>query len=285
MAANLLKTRRRIGAIRATRKITNAMELVATVKLRKFREAFGFATSEYDETAEFLRLVVAYLPKDTKYPDYFHKREGKRLFIAVNSNLGLCGSYNNEMYRLVEKLVDPAKDVLMPIGRRGERHYRNAGYQLDESLVMVGEKSSILDIRSIAHRLCDDFLAGRYAEIVLIATRYVNPLKFSPRAITLLPLAKADFSERKEIYPPIMDLPPAELFQDAVPLFVASLFFRYVSEAEVSESASRRNAMENATDNADDLIDSLTIVYNKARQAAVTREIADMTSAMRISKG
>lgn len=282
MAADLHKIKRRIGSIRSTRKITNAMQLVASVKLRRFKDACFNLSKKEAEMKEIMRLLLAHLPTKTVLPYVFlDNKEGQDLYIVINSDLGLCGNYNNEIYKLLDETVKDQKDVLIiPIGSKGARHLIRSDLPHDDAYVTLGAHCSNKDIRRFTAYLLKGYEEKKFRSVSIIATAYINPIRFKARLTKILPLSKAELCIVREKYPPLYDTAPEELLSKVIPACLMTYLQKTLFEAELAEFASRRNAMETATDNADDLIESLTLAYNKARQAAITREIADMTGAL-----
>lgn len=282
MAEDLHKIKRRLGSIRATRKITNAMELVATVKLRKYRANLLASQNYAYELKEILSQLVN-ASNNKKYKDVFNdyifeNDKEKELVIVVTSDLGLCASYNADIFKFVEKNIKKEDAVLMPIGKKGEKYFKSEGYQLDGSLVNFGNQLFYRDLSDLGEYLLKIFKNKEYRKITLIATKYVNSISFKPRMINLLPLDLTVLNKKLDKESPITDQNVDILLKDLLPKYLTGLIYNAFVEAFVSEEASRRNAMENATDNADDLISELTLSYNKARQDAITREITEVVS-------
>ncbi len=274
MAQNLNKTKRRINSVNSTKKITKAMELVATVKLKRYK---NIMLSNEFYSNEIVSLIDALFSKSNNDAQIYlsEKNAPKILYIVINSNLGLCASYNNDIYHFVGNTVDKNSSIIMPIGIKGDAYYKRNGYEVNDSFVKINEKISYNDIVHLGNYIHQQFIDGKYKAIKLIYTHYVNSIKFIPELFDIFPLGKSE--SNKDIgYPPIFDPNIKTLIEALVPIYVTSLLYQKIVESQVSEQASRRSAMENANDNADELINELTIEFNKARQSAITQEIIEV---------
>ena len=276
MAQALNKTKRRIASVKSTKKITEAMELVATVKLKKFKnkmEANQFYVREIEGIISHLFEVLS---DDENL--YIKPGKGdKNLVVVINSNLGLCASYNSNVFNFVQNNLDKQNDVLMTIGIKGELNYEREGFEINKDYSSLNEKLEYEDVVKLGRFLHFEFLKGKYKTIKLLYTKYINSLRFEPTLVTLFPLKDED-NPTIIGYEPIYDPNLKTLIDELVPIWLTSSLYQKLIESTVSEQASRRTAMENANDNADELIDKLTIEFNKARQAAITQEILEVVA-------
>ena len=276
MAQALNKTKRRIASVKSTKKITEAMELVATVKLKKFRnkmEANQFYVREIENIISHLFGVL----NDEDNPYLKYGKGEKNLVVVINSNLGLCASYNSNVFNYVKNNLNKDEDILLTIGIKGETNYEKEGFDTIKDHSSLNEKLEYFDVVKLGRLLHSDFLLGKFKSIKLLYTKYINSLRFEPTLITLFPIKEQD----KVVnfgYEPIYDPNVKTLIDELVPIWLTSSLYQKLIESTVSEQASRRTAMENANDNADELIDKLTIEFNKARQAAITQEITEVVA-------
>ena len=276
MAQALNKTKRRIASVKSTKKITEAMELVATVKLKKFKnkmEANQFYVREIEDIISHLFGVL----QSDENPYLKDGKGDKNLVVVINSNLGLCASYNSNIYNFVLQNLDKAKDTILTIGIKGELNYERESFQLDKSYSFVNEKLDYSDIVKLGRFLHSEFISGKYKSVKLVYTKYINSLRFEPTLVNLFPIVEEGKAPSVG-YEPIYDPDIKTLIEELVPIWLTSSLYQKLIESTVSEQASRRTAMENANDNADELIDKLTIDFNKARQAAITQEILEVVS-------
>ena len=276
MAQSLHKTKRRIASVNSTKKITKAMELVATVKLKRFKNVM----LENEAYAKELVAIIHHLFEHVDVEDnpYLTKSKSELdLYIVISSNLGLCASYNNNIFNFVKENVKKDNTILVPIGFKGQNFLKKEGYKLLEDYVSINEHLEFEDIKKLGEFITKEFIHGKFRSIKLIYTHYVNSLKFVPEEISIFPIGKVEGEEKKG-YEPILDPNAKTLIDELVPIYVSSTLYHKIIESQVSEQASRRTAMENANDNADEIIDKLTLEYNKARQAAITQEINEVVS-------
>ena len=274
MAQALNKTKRRIASVKSTKKITEAMELVATVKLKKFKnkmESNQFYVREIESIISHLFAV-----HDSDDNPYLKEGKGdKNLVVVINSNLGLCASYNSNIYNFVKQNLNKENDVLLTIGLKGEINYAKEGFTLDKEYSAINEKLEYSDVIKLGRFLHSEFMSGKYKSVKLVYTKYINSLRFEPTLVNLFPIVEEN-KETSVGYEPIYDPDVKTLIEELVPIWLTSSLYQKLIESTVSEQASRRTAMENANDNADELIDKLTIEFNKARQAAITQEITEV---------
>ena len=276
MAQSLHKTKRRIVSVNSTKKITKAMELVATVKLKRFKNVM----LENEAYANELVNIIHHLFERIEVEDNPYLVESKSdvdLYIVISSNLGLCASYNNNIFYYVNEHVNTKNTVVIPIGYKGQNFLRKGGYSLDEEYVGINERLDYAEIRKLGEYVTREFVNGKYRSIKLIYTHYVNSLKFVPEEMDIFPIKKPEGNANIG-YEPIFDPDAKTLVDELIPIYVVSTLYHKIIESQVSEQASRRTAMENANDNADEIIDKLTLEYNKARQTAITQEITEIVS-------
>ena len=277
MAQSLHKTKRRIASVNSTKKITKAMELVATVKLKKFKNVMEQNQFYANEIETLISHLFVELDNKEEIP-YVHENEGKKdLILVINSNLGLCASYNSNVFSFVEKNIDKSSSILMPIGMKGDLNYSKEGFEIISDYVSLNEKLNYEKTLKLGRLLHKEFLDKKYRSIKIVYTKYINSLKFEPNLLTLFPInSKQD--KKVSGYAPIFDPNIKTLIEELIPIYLVSTLYQKLIESQVSEQASRRTAMENANDNADELINKLTIEFNKARQAAITQEITEVVA-------
>ena len=274
MAGNLNKTKHRIASINSTKKITKAMELVSTVKLKKFKNVMLKNELYSNELKSLTCTLFSRLDDEENKYTKLNDAE-KDLLIVVSSNLGLCAGYNNDIYHYVEQNFDKNEVVIIPIGMKGDSYFKKAGFALNKEFVLLNEKINYLDITSLGKTVLSYFENKKYRSIKLVYTKYVNSIKFVPNTLSLFPLEIENVND-STLIEPLYDPDLKTLIDNLVPLYVNINLYQKIVESQVCEQASRRNAMENATDNADELISTLTLEYNKARQAQITQEISEV---------
>ena len=274
MAGNLNKTKHRIASINSTKKITKAMELVSTVKLKKFKNVMLKNELYSNELKSLTCTLFSRLNDEENKYTKLNDAE-KDLLIVVSSNLGLCAGYNNDIYHYVEQNFDKNEVVIIPIGMKGDSYFKKNGFALNEEFVLLNEKINYLDITRLGKTVLSYFENKKYRSIKLVYTKYVNSIKFVPNTLSLFPLEIENVND-STLIEPLYDPDLKTLIDNLVPLYVNINLYQKIVESQVCEQASRRHAMENATDNADELISTLTLEYNKARQAQITQEISEV---------
>ena len=282
MALGLNKTKRRIASVRSTQKITKAMGMVATVKLKRFKDAH-FASEEYFASLkEAMGRCFAFLNKKDQTPYLEEKREAKGdLVIFLTSDLGLCAAYNSNLFRFLDQTIDKERDSVIPLGAKGLSHLlHEGGYCLEEAGAYgLSLNFTPREIEASAKKLQEAFLVGKYRRIKVIYTHYVNSLSFLPQEYTLLPV-KLEYAKKsdEEWCPPLFEPSAKEQGELLMGQYLSSALSCLINESQLSEQASRRNAMDSANDNADELLQQLSVEYNKARQSSITQEITEVVA-------
>lgn len=272
--------RTKIASIKNIRKITSAMELVAASKMRNAQRRMA-ASRPY---AEKIRAVIGHLAKG--HPEYRHRylnvRDVKRVgVIVVTSDRGLCGSLNTNLFRKLTLQLKAWQHAGVSvkfclIGRKAESFFRRAGANILARANQLGDKPKIEDLIGVVKIMLDAFVAEELDAIYVAHNRFINTMTQKAEVEQLLPLVP-DPSDRLDHYWDYIYEPNAkELLQLLLRRYVESQVYQSIAENMACEQAARMVAMKSATDNACELIDSLRLVYNKARQAAITQEIAEI---------
>ena len=279
MAQEVTRIKKRIKSVTGSYKITSAMKLVSTVKLKKWKNKM-LATKEYAlRIDEIAKSVFSYIEESNNPYFQVNNKADKNLYIVLSSSLGLCGAYNNNIFRLADSNIKENDDAII-LGNKAIVHYKDGKFNKIENFK---EYSSIKDeyiIKNIVNYLSNEYLKGTYKEIHLIYTAYKNSLVFHPCDYLILPMKKED---TKQVgYPPIMEPNQDAVINALVPIYLKNSVYAKFLESEVCEQAARSNAMENATKNAEELLENLKIEFNKARQGAITQEITEIVGASNI---
>ena len=286
--SSLAKTKRRINSIKGTEKITKAMELVATVKTKRFSVMHekGF---EYSQ--EFLSLFsqVFAFDKSKEVSHYAKLNEGDLpiLYLVISSNMGLCGAYNNNVFKFAETNMN-SNDIVAPIGSKAfNRYSRDAKFEgrVIDDFVGISTDSKMEEIHALTSKIKEDFNNKKYKAIRIIYTRYINTITFEPTVFQILPvqIPRIKWTD-EEFAPPLFDEEPRKMIHTLMPSYLTGTIHEIILNSNLSEQASRRTAMDNANDNADELLGKLTIEYNKARQTSITQQITEVASGANASK-
>lgn len=280
MPESLIETRRRIQTIQSTEKITKAMKLVASVKFQKFKRQFEQSLNYANEMEKTMYTTIQSIDLSKKdYSQYLTSFDSKRnLYVLVTSTLGLCGSYNYNLFRTLDPLLQP-EDEIVVIGQKGYIHYHDSQHKVYDEYVNLLENFTYDNVRALRHFLFRLYRSEKYHSLKLVYTKYRNSMSFVPTLKELAPLPLDEIQERLKsdyTFPPIFEPNPIEVADLILPHYADSQLYIKIMESQLSEHASRRNAMETATDNADEILSSLKIEYNKARQNAITQEITEV---------
>lgn len=281
MGAGKLAIKARIRSVESTQKITRAMQLVASSKLKRQRRYM----EENREYAYYLKETVQMILstiEETKHP-YLVRREGTTCTIVFTSDMGLCGGYNANVFRMLENCHD---DVIIVVGSRGVAWIRNKAFHVIEQRQNLPD-ACYSELCEIADRVLAMYRDGEIARIRLLYTRFMNAVTFTPTLTTLLPVEKQVQQRAQHEAKAQTEFEPQgdQILYTLVPLYVRSILYSYFLETKTSEQANRRMAMESATDNADELKESLELAFNQARQAAITQEITEIVGGVNALEG
>jgi F-type H+-transporting ATPase subunit gamma len=272
--------RRRIGAVRNIKQITRAMQFVAASKLKRAQDS-TLAARPYSEKLDEVLADLASVLDEDDHPLLAERDEGgKRLIVLVTTDRGLAGPLNTNTIRYAAREITehPGDLSVVTVGRKGRDAMRRAGVPLEAHFAGFGDRPTFADVLPLARLITDDFMAGTYARVDIIYSRFVSTLVQRPEMFQLLPVRASEDTEgipgRQFIFEP----GAATVLEQLVPRYVATRLFQAVLEAKASEESSRMVAMKNATENAEDLIEDLTLSYNKVRQANITREMIEIAS-------
>lgn len=278
MSLGLQATKRRISSVNNTKKITNAMKLVATSKLRIWKNKLG-GTSVYASTLHHLMgvlsLCVGKENLKSVYP--YDETVDSTLYIIITSSLGLCGGYNYGVYKLAQKQIDKSKDKVIVIGTKGYSYFNKNKYNVDDKFVNLLNDYDLQKVRELRNYVMSLLDNRKVSKVRIIYTSFINSITFIPKCEDVFPLTNIDGEEPTQKEKDMLIEPNPEIvLKNIIPLYIESLINGRIIESSVSEQASRSNAMDSATDNAKDILSKLQIQYNKARQQAITQEITEI---------
>lgn len=302
--------RRRIQGIKNVSQITKAMETVAASRMRRAQQAV-LATRPYaSKMLEIIRNLAERIGSDAETSPLLEQRPIKNIgVVMVTADKGLAGSLNSNLIRRTTRFMIDEATVpvsLVAVGKKGRDYMIRYGRNVVAEFTGLGVKPTLADVTGIARAVMDEYIAGRVDAVYLIYTDFINTLSQKPVVLKLLPIeaynpesvvndpiisrtatpdsATADpgkVSATDYIYEP----DPGTVLRALLPRFVEVLIYQAVLENVASEQSAKLVAMRNATENAKDLIQDLTLTYNKARQASITKELSEITSATNALKG
>lgn len=270
--------KRKIKSVNNTKQITKAMELVSTAKLRRAKDKVE-TTKPYFETV--MNTVKEIVQSETSLRhDYLEMREvNKSLYIVITADRGLCGGYNiNALKKAAGDIEDASKAKFITIGKKAMNFFRKEEADIVKEYLYISEKPAYSDAQEIAGLALKMFESGEVDEIKLIYTRLVSTISQVPEILKLLPAdVEGEAPELTEDAEFTTYEPSAEVVLNyLIPKYLESTIYGALIDSAASEQAARRVAMENASNNAEDMISSLTLTYNQARQAAITQEISEI---------
>ena len=266
--ASMKDIKSRIKSVESTRQITKAMELVASSKLRKARERADLSRPFFTELYGALRTIAASNTDFTS--DYLVQRPVKKSgYVLIAGDRGLAGGYNNNIFRLVAQYPDVR---VIGIGKRAADRYSDGeGY-------LSAEDFSLDDCIALAKRLRQEFLEGKFQELDIVCTHYQNMLTQTAEIRQLLPLVRPEDDEEKAGVGTLFEPDSLTVLNAAVEEYLSGMIYGCVRESYACEVASRRTAMDSASKNAQEMIDNLSLEYNRARQGAITQEITEIVA-------
>ena len=266
----------RIRSIQSTMQITKAMQLVASSKLRKAKARAEQARPYFNELYKTMCEIAS---ANTDFSTiYTVKREVKhRLFIVVAGDRGLAGGYNSNVLKMAvaAHANDAEKPKIIAIGKKAGEFFAKRDYDIVASYANIAEDIKPNTAQDIANLAIDMFANGEVDEVVVFYTMFVSSMSQEPHSMSVLPMETVELEDYGVMN---YDPSPEAVFNRIVPRFTASLIQCAVVESYASEQGARRTAMENATDNADAMTESLSLLYNRARQSSITTEIIDIVS-------
>lgn len=278
MAASSMKDiKLRIKSVESTMQITKAMELVASSKLRRAKER-AESTRPYFTTLHQTLEDIALTNTDLSSPFVREGDVGKACYVVIAGDRGLAGGYNNNLFKAVWERMEGQDVCVLPIGKKAVEYCARRGVEsLCDDYASV-EDISLGDCFSIARLLCERFRQGAFDTLCVGYTRFVSMLTQQPDVVKLLPIHHEQ--EKREKARSLIEYEPtaATVYNAIVPEYVGGLLWGAVAESLASELGARRTAMDAASKNAGEMIEDLSLKYNRARQGAITQEITEIVA-------
>ncbi len=282
---SLRDIKRRISSVQSTRQITRTMEMVATAKIKKAQERIESARPYALSMMEVLGNVARYVQGAT-HPLLEEHPERKRVaIITLTSDRGLCGAFNANILRLTEGLVRDAEQQgaeaeIIAVGKKALSYLKYRGVQPVAEYRDISDKPTFAHARSIAAHVIPAYAEGRIDAAYVVFNRFKNVAEQKAEVHQLLPIERRVVEEEEDVLGPkpeyLFEPSPAAVLEKLLPMYVETLIYRALLESAASEQGARRVAMKSATDNAGEIITTLTRSYNRARQASITNEIAEI---------
>jgi F-type H+-transporting ATPase subunit gamma len=288
---SLKDIRGRIGSVRNIAQITRAMEMVAASRMKRAQDAILAARPYSDELRSALRRVAGAAGVTEETDPLLARRTVRRIgIIVVTTDRGLAGSLNANAVRAVLRWIgdrleggggeERVEVQAVTVGRKGRDALRRAGIPIAAHFPGLGDRPTFGDVTPLARLVTEDFVEGRFDQIAIAYSTFVTTLSQRPEILTVLPVVSPEMEEEEERTNDeyLFEPSPEEVLNRLLPHYVAINIYRAILENNASEQSARMIAMRNSTDNANELIEDLTLVYNKTRQATITREMIEIAS-------
>lgn len=286
----LKEIRKRIGSVKSTKQITKAMKMVAAAKFRKAQVRI----LELRPYADKMNSVLTSLAKtvETGHPLLEVRPRKKVEVLVLTGDKGLCGAFNTNImkaaFKLIKEIQSEGIEVsVSAIGKKGTDLLKRRGFTPRQSWLGISGRVSYLNAKEITGNIIENYISETFDEVILIYNEFKSALVQKVSIVRLLPLAtvKVEESESQELTAAFLYEPSQQaIFDNLLPKNLEIQVFRALLESQASEEAARMTAMENATKAADDMIASLTLQYNKARQASITKELMDIVGGVEALK-
>lgn len=276
--ASMRDIKRRIKSVNSTQQITNAMYLVASSKLNKARNRLEDTRPFFNETRKVIANIVNG-SSGISHP-FLQKRDVKSTaVIVITGDRGLCGGYNANVNKIAMTAIkNKENDKVIAVGGKGKEFFKSR-FNLKQSFTDISEKPTYEDALQIGRLALEMFTSGEVDEVYLAYTEFVSTLVSEPKLIKLFPLDVDDFKNEDTsstsaltIYEPSEE----EVLEYVIPKYVNTVLYGALVESAVCELGARMTAMDSATENAEEMINSLNLIYNRARQSAITQEITEI---------
>lgn len=286
-SSNMQDIKRRIKSVTSTEHITNAMKLVSAGKLRKAKATF----EKTNENFHYITHTIAEIfNNSSEVPKHYllGNREIKTtLYVIVTSSKGLCGGFNMNVIKAAEReiLADWEKPVIIAVGNKGKEYFEKRGYDIYQEYLAPPESISFLETQAMSKPIIEMYNSGEIDEVMLIYTSFISSLEQEVKTVTLLPFDIERDPEIMRLEKEVEYEPSVEaVFNYLVPKYVEMMIYAAVVESATCEHAARRMAMENASDNAKEMLENLSLTFNRARQSAITDEIIEIVAGSEAQK-
>lgn len=281
MAAGLLVIKRRIKSVTSTKKITNAMGLIATSKLRKSRINLESNKGYYESFGSIMNSIAAGVVGKSVYVQ--GNGSNKKLYIALASDSGLCGGFNATIVGETAQKVsaDRENSLIISVGQKGRAYFKRLKYDTVAEYVDIPDEPTVNEAKTIAEKALDLYKKGEVGEVHVVYTKFISTVKQKVEDIVVLPLpVKENGGGTSGEFEPEAN----ELIEGIEGVYLKSQIFHFLLNSKASEQASRMSSMDSSTKNANDLLDALNLKYNRIRQSAITNEITEIVSGAEAQK-
>lgn len=285
--------KRRIDSVRNTRQITSAMKMVSTAKLSRAQNAVRAAQPYAEQLRRMVQGISAGMTGED-HPYFAQVEGGKSVIVLLTSDRGLCGVFNTQLNRAVQSYLTTGEGAELPepeviaLGRVGHDFFRKRGYTIRRSVLYARESERQQALREIIGELTEQFMAGEVGRVILAYNHFRNPINQTPRIVPLLPVApEADeaAAEQADTREALFEPSRGAILDQLLPKYLENQCFVAQLNTESGEHGARMVAMDGATRNAGEMIKRLTLQYNRARQAAITKELIEIVNGAQAAAG
>ncbi len=286
------EVRRRIKGVKATGKITRAMEMISAVKMRRATEAV-FAVRPYAKSAIHILHQLTQSLEQAASPLLTERPVRSEIYVVITSNRGLCGAFNTQVFRRLRSVLAEDSDRsprFITIGKKGEQILRRMGKDIVATFPNILATPTVASLRPVTRILMDEFQSGRADRVVIVYTDYVSALSQVVKVRAVLPVTEKDTRKALHEMNAVVQTPdsaaflfepsPEKVLETMVPRLIEMELYHAILESNASQESARMVAMRNATDAARDMVADLTLAYNQLRQGKITQEIAELSAGM-----
>lgn len=280
-AAGLIDIKRRIKSVESTRKITNAMGLVATSKLRKCRKELE-VNQKFTESVDSVIKSLAKSVDDDNNIYFSGNNSEDKLYIVITSETGLCGGFNGSVVSYLEKITEDNRDnsKIIIVGERGISYIRKTGLDTVAEYVDISDVPTIKDANVIFEKALKMYKKKEVSEINMVYCEFVSPVKQEPKCVKILPIEKEEGESEECIVEPDIKT----VLADSINIYLKGKIRNILLSSKCSEQSSRMTAMDGATENANDLLEILNLKFNRIRQGMITQEISEIVGGAEAQK-
>jgi len=269
---NLSELKTQIGSVKDIGKITGAMELVATAKLKKITRRVGEIHNYLEEVYDVFNYIISN-SEDSIYLKKPNQQINNTLWVLISSNLGLCGGYNANIFKIVQNEIKQ-EDSIIAIGTKAISFCNQYNFNIKSKVTNIDVDFTNEQAREIASDILEAYTLKKYDAVNIVYTKFINNATFEPSIINMFPIEKKEQSNTGEII--TLEPDPETVLATSISLYLNTIIFGTILESQLSEQASRRMAMESATKNGKELSQELTVLYNRKRQENITQEISEI---------
>jgi F-type H+-transporting ATPase subunit gamma len=282
--ASLRDIKNRIRSVKSTQKITKAMEMIAAAKMKKAQQQALKGRPYIKKLSEIIANLVYLSEPKLTHQLLEPKKEVKNIgYVFMTANRGLCGGFNTNIIRKMLEILaakNDTKEIVISVGKKGRQSMERVGKAVLADFEGIGDKPGFMETIGISRVVIEDFMAGKLDEVWMVYNHFYSTATQKPAVVKLLPIEPADSFKKesaiKRDY--IFDQPKEQVLDELLRRYIETMVYQTVLESVASEHSARMMAMSQASENAHEIVSNLTLHYNKARQAKITKEILEVVS-------